>query len=154
AGRLSQAEALYRRIIAGQPNEAETLRLLGVIAHQRGCQEEAEQWARQAISACGRPVAEFCNTLGAVLAAQGKPGEAVRCYQEAVALKQDYPEAHQDLGSVFAHRKMAAEAMACFEKAVQLDPRNADAWNNLGNTLHRQGRLAEAIACFRRALAL
>jgi tetratricopeptide (TPR) repeat protein len=154
AGRLSQAEALYRRIIAGQPNEAETLRLLGVIAHQRGCQEEAEQWARQAISACGRPVAEFCNTLGAVLAAQGKPGEAVRCYQEAVALKQDYPEAHQNLGRTLAALGRMEEAAPHFEKALHLRPGDATAHHDMGSVFAHRKMAAEAMACFEKAVQL
>lgn len=154
AGRLSQAEALYRRIIAGQPNEAETLRLLGVIAHQRGCQEEAEQWARQAISACGRPVAEFCNTLGAVLAAQGKPGEAVRCYQEAVALKQDYSEAHQNLGRTLAALGRMEEAAPHFEKALHLRPGDATAHHDMGSVFAHRKMAAEAMACFEKAVQL
>jgi Flp pilus assembly protein TadD len=38
AGRLAEAEALYRRVLADQPNHADTLNLLGALAHQTGAQ--------------------------------------------------------------------------------------------------------------------
>jgi Flp pilus assembly protein TadD len=36
AGRLNEAEGLYRQILAVDPNHADGLHLLGVMAHQRG----------------------------------------------------------------------------------------------------------------------
>ena len=36
AGRLAEAEAVYRAILASDPNHADALQLLGTIAHQVG----------------------------------------------------------------------------------------------------------------------
>ena len=36
SGRLGEAEAIYRQILAANPNDANALQLLGAIAHQRG----------------------------------------------------------------------------------------------------------------------
>ena len=36
AGRLAEAELLYRQILAAQPNHADALHLLGVMAQQVG----------------------------------------------------------------------------------------------------------------------
>ena len=36
AGRLVEAEQIYRQILAVQPNHADSLHYLGVIAHQAG----------------------------------------------------------------------------------------------------------------------
>ncbi|MEE8428573.1 MAG: tetratricopeptide repeat protein, partial [Gammaproteobacteria bacterium] len=41
AGRLAQAEAIYRRILERQPDHADALQLLGMAAHQQGRHAEA-----------------------------------------------------------------------------------------------------------------
>ncbi|HUO28908.1 MAG TPA: tetratricopeptide repeat protein [Bryobacteraceae bacterium] len=162
AGRLDQAEALYRTIVAGRPNDPRVLFLLGLAAHQRGAQEEAEDWIRRAIAASGHPVAELSNTLGAILGARGRTAEAIRCFEEAIALRPDYTEARQNLckccctlGTVYTERKMRAEATAYFRLALDMNPRYAAAWNNLGVMLktdpnHEQ----EAEAYFEKAVEL
>jgi len=154
AGRLSHAEALYRKIIAGQPNEARALHLLGVIAHQRGCEEEAEEWVRQAISVNGHPAAEFCITLGTVFAARGQPAEAVGCFQEAIALRPEYAEAHQHLGRMLLACGRVEEAAAQFEKVLQLTPGDAAAHHDMGSVFVERKMPAEAMACFEKAVEL
>jgi Flp pilus assembly protein TadD len=41
AGRLQEAEALYRQILATAPNHADALHMLGVLSAQTGKQEAA-----------------------------------------------------------------------------------------------------------------
>jgi protein O-GlcNAc transferase len=49
AGRLNEAATLYRQILAAQPNHADALHSLGLIAHQMGRQGDAIEWLRRAI---------------------------------------------------------------------------------------------------------
>ena len=49
AGRLADAEAIYRQILAAQPRHAEALHFLGVIAHQVGRHALAVDCIGQAI---------------------------------------------------------------------------------------------------------
>lgn len=51
AGRLANAEALLRPVLAAQPGHAAALHLLGVAAQQAGRAEEAVRLLRQAIAA-------------------------------------------------------------------------------------------------------
>jgi Flp pilus assembly protein TadD len=44
AGRLAEAEALYRQILAVEPRHSETLHFLGVIARQAGRNDLAVEW--------------------------------------------------------------------------------------------------------------
>ena len=63
AGRLQAAEQIYRQILAVEPNHADAIHLLGVIAYQVGKHEFAVEYIRRAIGLKGN-VAAFHNNLG------------------------------------------------------------------------------------------
>ena len=50
AGELSQAEDIYQQILQTHPNQPQALHLLGVIAHQRGENEQAVDLIEKALS--------------------------------------------------------------------------------------------------------
>jgi tetratricopeptide (TPR) repeat protein len=68
--------------------------------------------------------------LGVALDGQGKTAEAAARYAEAVRLRPDYAEAHNNLGVLLARQGKTAEAAAHFAEAVRLKPDYADAHNN------------------------
>src|SRR5205809_2783705 len=53
AGRLAAAERLYRRILAVDPDHADSLHLLGLIAHQTGHSDKALDLIGRAIALNG-----------------------------------------------------------------------------------------------------
>ena len=153
AGRLSEAEALYRQILQAQPNHADALHLLGVIAHQVGKHEIAVQYITRAI-ALNPTVAEYHSNLGTVYRARGKLEEAVVHYRQALALRPAYAMAHNNLGTAFSEQGKLEEAVVQYRQALALQPAFAEAYNNLGVVLKEQGKLEEALACCRQARAL
>ncbi len=63
AGRLAQAELLYREVLAAEPRHSDTLHMLGVIAHQAGQNDVAVGLIRHAIAI--QPNAfEYYSNLG------------------------------------------------------------------------------------------
>src|SRR6185295_4213946 len=75
AGRLREAEALYRELLAAEPGNSDALHLLGVAAHQLGRHDEAIVLIEKAIAAdASRP--EFHNNLGEALRALGRAPDA------------------------------------------------------------------------------
>jgi predicted TPR repeat methyltransferase len=72
----------------------------------------------------------------------------------ALALKPDYPEAHNNLGSALKDRGKLADAVVSYERALALKPDFAEVHNNLGSALEAEGKLAQAAAHYERALAL
>jgi predicted O-linked N-acetylglucosamine transferase (SPINDLY family) len=153
AGRLSQAEAIYRQILQVQPRHPDALHLLGVVAHQMGKHDIGADFIRQAIDL--RPGdAKFYNNLGEAYRAQGKLAEAVVHYEKALALRPGYVEAHNNLGNTLKAQGKLAEAAARYRIVLALKPDLAEANNNLGLALQEEGRLAEAIAHYRQALVL
>ena len=61
AGQLAEAEVCYRRVLAAQPNHADALHLLGVVAHQLGRSDLAVELIRQAIQWNGQAANYFSN---------------------------------------------------------------------------------------------
>ena len=53
---------------------------------------------------------------------------------QAIALKQDFAEAHNNLGNIFKELKKLEEAQASYLKAIALKPNFAEAHYNLGVT--------------------
>ena len=62
---------------------------------------------------------------------KGQIDEAIRQFQEAVRLKPDYADAHNNLGVAFAKKGHMDEAIRQFQEALRLKPDYADARKNL-----------------------
>ncbi|MBV9568363.1 MAG: glycosyltransferase family protein [Hyphomicrobiales bacterium] len=153
AGRLQTAEELCRQILNAVPGHAETLHLLGIIAHQAGNPAAAIELLRQAIASSGRVALYHCN-LGEMCRLAGRLDEALAAGRQALALQPAYPEALNNLG--IAHYDLGEydEAAAHYRRAIDLAPGYAQAHSNLGNALRALRRLDAAIPAYTRALEL
>lgn len=152
AGELAQAERLYREILAADPQHAEALHLLGLVAHQSGHHEQAIECILRAIAVCPTRAVYF-NSLGEAHRAMGHEPQARAAYEQAIKLFPGFGPAHYNLGLLYAATN-PAQAQHHYEKAVELTPRNAPAFNNLGNVLRAQGKLEEARVAYEHALQL
>ena len=153
AGRLPQAEAIYRRILESEPHHADALHLLGLITLQTGQAQSSVTLIERAIQAKS-DVPQYHNGLGEALSALRKFEAATAAYTQALALKPDYAEAHNNLGLALQEQKRLPEAVAAFQQAVNANPDFADAHYNLGLGLHEMGKLDDAIDAYKQALAL
>ena len=152
AGRLTEAERLYRQVCAADPDHVAALHRLGVVAHQLGRPDAPDILAR---AVALRPdVAEAHNDLGVVLGARGRLAEAAAAFERAAALRPDYAEAHANLGGALRRLGRTEEAVAHYERVAALAPNSAGAHNNIANALMELGRLDAALAYYDKALAL
>jgi len=152
AGRLREAEPLYRQILRAAPDHPDALHWLGVLAHQAGQSDAALALIDRAIAIhSSHPV--YHDHRGMVLQALGKAEEAVVCHRTAIALKADYAEAHNNLGNALKTLGRLNEAAESYRMALSFKPDFAEAHNNLGTILHEQGKLAEAVVSYRNALS-
>jgi predicted O-linked N-acetylglucosamine transferase (SPINDLY family) len=153
AGRLQQAEALYRQILQVAPDHPEVLHRLGVLAHQRGEHAVAVRLIQQAIG-YNPHEARFHNNLGAAYQALEKLEEAEAQYRKALALRTDYAEAYKNLGNVLKEQGKLEEAISHYQHALALRTNYPEVHCNLGSTLKELGNLDEAVVHYRQALAL
>lgn len=153
AGRLAEAERLYRQALDIDPSHADSLHLLGVAAIQTGRPELAVDMIRKAI-AINATVSAYHSNLGNVLAAQGRPDEAAASYRDAIRLDPGLPEPHNNLANMLRQTGHLDEAVACYRKAVQRNPHFLEAHGNLASVLLEQGNLEGAVTCYRTVLSL
>ncbi len=153
AGRLDEAERLYRRALAVDPGSADGLHLLGMIAHQAGRHDVAVDLIGKAAT-ISPMVALYHSNLSSAQHDLGRLDDAVASLRQAVAIDPGLAMAHSNLGSILRELGRLDEAEASCLRALDLDSGLAEAHNNLGAALHLLGRLAEAEASCRRALAI
>lgn len=153
AGRLQEAERIYRQVLQVEPRQADALHLLGVAADQSGRPEEAVCLINEAVAL--RPAQPLfrCSQANA-LVSLGRFDDALAACREALRLQPDFAEAHASLGNLFRRAGRMADAEAAFREVVRLRPDDPAGHNNLGNVLRAQGQLPAAEACYREALRL
>ena len=153
SGRLTEAEACYRRVLSTHPNHPDALNLLGVVTHQTGRHDLAVEMLHRAIRQNGQNPGYFSN-LGNVLYSQGKLDEAVAAYRHAIRLKPEFADAHSNLGVALKERGKFEEAIAAYRQAIKIDPMMAEAHINLGAALNEHDKHDEAVFTLRRAIRL
>jgi Flp pilus assembly protein TadD len=153
AGRVLEAEEIFRRILEKDPTHVIALDIMGCIAHHTGKYANALAFFRRALQQHpDDPYVHF--NMGVSLEEQGKWIEAQTCFRQVVAIRPGHAKAYYKLGGVLHRLGKMEEAANQYRKALALQPDNAAAQNNLGVALHRLVRMEEAEACYRKALAL
>jgi protein O-GlcNAc transferase len=151
SGRHDRAEALYRKVLARDPDHAEALHLLGVVAYQYGKIGPALQLIERALPAlAGLPDAHL--NYGNALRAAGRPKDAAVSFRRAIALKPDYGMAHNNLARVLIDQGEFEAALESARRAVELIPGFTGAHANYAEALLGLQRFAEAEAALRRVL--
>ncbi len=152
AGRLAEAEAAYRSLIARDADSVQARYLLAVLLNETGRIEEAAGTIGEAVTrAPDEPLIRF--TDGAIAMARGRTADAIVAFEAALKSNPQFVEAETNLGLVLAKTGRTAEAEAAHRRALAIDPHYTLAHYNLGQLMHRSGRMAEAIGCYRAALA-
>jgi tetratricopeptide (TPR) repeat protein len=113
AGRLPQAEDIYRRILQVQPDHPGTSNNLGIALRDQGKIDEALAVFRRVI-AVAPDYAPAHSNLGNVLFAQGKLAEAEDSYRRALVIRPDMPDALKNLGLVIVNRGRFVESFPPF----------------------------------------
>jgi len=152
AGRLDQAEALYRRVRTVLPNHFDAVHLSGIVALQQGRATEAVDLLGRAhrLAPGNAPCA---LRFGLALTAASRAREAETPLRAAVALDPKSADAWDALAHCLKVQDRLHDAVGCHEKAVALNPAFAKGFFNFGLTLSLLGRQAEALATHDRALA-
>ena len=119
-------------------------------AQKAGNLAEAERLYRQIPG----QVPEVLVNLGNLLARQGRHGEAMAFYDQAVAARPDFFEALFNRGNLLLELKRSEEALESYDRVLAVRQDFPGVWNNRGTALRGLRRLDEALASFQRAATL
>ncbi len=92
--------------------------------------------------------------LGNLYRERGDLQAAEQKFREAIRIKADYTEAHNNLAVLLMQSNRPIEAEYHLREAIRHTPFATKAHNNLGALLAEQGKLEEAKVCFEKALEL
>ena len=153
AGRLDEAEALYRKLLDAVPNHPRILHLLGTLETGRGRPARAVQLIGQAFPGLAR-LPEAHVDFGHALRLARKHEEAVESYRRAIALKPDYALAHFSLAGVLNELGRFEAAVSHCQTAIATHPKALPPRIVLAVALKGAGRLPEAAQAWREIIDL
>jgi tetratricopeptide (TPR) repeat protein len=152
AGRLQEAERLYRLILADDPHHPDVHHNLGAVLARHGRLTEALPHLKMAVE--GRPGEnKYWSACIQVMQALGAREDLVELYGKLTTLQPGLAGAHYNLANALKDLGRLDEAADRYRTALKLSPNLAPAHNNLGNLFKLQGRLSEAQASYLAAIA-
>jgi tetratricopeptide (TPR) repeat protein len=153
AGRLEEAEAIYREILGRNPRNLEALRLLALIAMKTEHYGQAESLLKRAVEIAPDFLAAWIDLSRAQLERQELQA-ALASVERAVQLNPRSANVYINLANAQARSGQQDQAIASYRRAIELGPDQPGGYLGLGNTLKTVGRQAEAIEAYRRATAM
>jgi tetratricopeptide (TPR) repeat protein/ADP-heptose:LPS heptosyltransferase len=144
AGQPGDAEACCREALALEPDHADTLHLMGLLALQAEQYDFAIDWISRAIRREPKPF--YLTSLGTCLSTLGRHEDALQAFDKAVLLKPDDANLWRDLGSALVALGRNDEAILSFQHALKLNPQHWDAANQCAIHLHGLGRVEESLS--------
>ncbi len=151
AGRLKEAELLYRKVLKSDPDNADALHLLGVVAHQSGHHDAAVDLIAKAINLKSSVAAYHANQGSAYLDGD-RAKEAAVCYRRAIALAPENAAAFYNLARALQRLGSLEEAEQACQAAIRHQPVFAEAHMVLGNLVKGAGRGEEALGHYETAI--
>ncbi len=153
AGNLTEVALGYQRMLLADPSQPEALVGMSLVALASRQHRAAVAMARAAVSSAPQ-IGITWVTLGQVLKAEGRVGEAELAYEKAIRMDGMDVLARLGLGELRMAIGRPEDALEHYDFALRRQPAMAAAHMGLGHALACMGRNEEALARYEQALAL
>ena len=151
-GQIELAMERYTDVLRADPENAEALYYVAVVACQGGQYQQGVDLARRALS-LGPPAARLYNLLGQALDRLGDKTEAMKNLDKAIALDPNMAVAHGNRANILADAGMPEEALKSYDRAIALNPKAAPDLVNRGALLEVLGLPEDALKDYDAAIA-
>ncbi|MEE8528288.1 MAG: tetratricopeptide repeat protein, partial [Gammaproteobacteria bacterium] len=153
AGRVEEAQTLYREVLQANPSNVDALRMMGTIALSQSRFDGAERYLRRAVSHAPDFVGAIIDH-GRALKEQSRFEEAIGCFRRVIEMEPGNVQAHFLLGSTYSPAALTFEAIETFQRTLELRPDHVGAHLGLGHLLKTVGRQEEAVESYRECIRL
>ena len=153
AGRLAEAEKLYRELLNIDPDDFDAVHRLGILKLHAGALEEARALLEKAVALAPASASALSNLGTALLESRQFPAALAR-FDAAVALEPDDADFLFNRANALLLLDRHAEALRCFAGLAKRHPHDPEVLGKQAMALKKLGRYAEALACYDLAVAL
>ena len=150
SGAVTQAEQIYREVLAADPGAADAWNMLAVALYQQNRLDTAAEAAERA-TALRPKIAPYWLTRGNIAAARRFEREAQASFRRAIEINPDFTEAHYWLGRSCQREGRLADAIAAYRAALRGAPEVAEIHYHLARALLWTERWHEALQAYQKA---
>jgi len=125
AGQIEEAEKAYLDLVVDDPNNAEALKLLGVLSCQLQKFEEGVNYLEAAIE-LDASIAEYHQALGHAYLVSGAVEKGIASLNKAGELDPTRADIYGALGDTYQHIGDFPQALRAYQRAVVIDPDNVN----------------------------
>ncbi|MBF0622434.1 MAG: glycosyltransferase family protein [Magnetococcales bacterium] len=151
AGEMGKAAQLGKQILQSDPNHAEALHMIGMIAKDFGQSEKALELVSQAVM-INPNNGYFHHSLGLILLGQNRLDAAAERFKASLELKPDLASAITNLGSIAFRKNDYRTAVRYYQQSLQADPNQPTIHYNLGIIFQEFGQHDSALKFFQQAI--
>ena len=152
-GQLEKAKNICLEILKSEPDNFNTLHLLGIIAFQTKNYQASEKILNKVIKI--KPdFADAYTNRGIVLKVLNKSEEAIESWNNAIKINSKNFQAYNHRGVALIELKRPKEAIESWNNAIKIKPDFAEAYNNLGNVLNDLKKFDESLKNYNEAIKI
>jgi len=153
AGKLDEAEAAYKEMLAKDPDIPEVHFNLGYIYSQKKDFAAAEAEYKKALEL--RPnYTDASAALARIYQESGQADKATELMSKTATENPEDAKAQFNMGVVYLNAGKSEEAIASFQKVVAADPTMAEAYYHLGTLMVGQNKIGEAVSYLEKYLSM
>jgi predicted O-linked N-acetylglucosamine transferase (SPINDLY family) len=143
AGRLADAEKLYREVLRRNPDDADALNLLGVLLHQTGSDPDPARWLRRSIQINPGNLQAHANLALIELERRNLAAAQDAC-EAALKLNPKFDRARLNLSGALFLQGRVTDAVQQLRAVLAADPRHVRAASILLYYMHFQPGVSRA----------
>ncbi len=154
-GYLDQAEASFQQALRDDPRSAEALYGIGSVYLNEDRSAAAREIFERVVKLNANypdTLPDAWNNLGVIATREGRVGDSVPCFLEALRLNPHHLLSLDNLGNAYRSLQRWDEARAVLESAVEVAPQDPEANYSLGMVFAQAGDNSKAYEYLQRAL--